>query len=51
MFDLIIKVLELGDLYGISKEIDIAKGINKMPLSVSEAWQQRKRKKAWQQKR
>jgi len=33
----IIQILKLDDFYGVSKNIDIAKGINKSPNSVKEA--------------
>lgn len=49
MFELIIQGLSIDDLYGVSKEIDIAKGINKMPLTFKEGWKQHKRRKAWRQ--
>jgi len=38
----------MHDYKGVSKEIDIAKGVNKLPLSFSEGWKQYKRLKAWQ---
>jgi hypothetical protein len=47
MFDLIIKTLEIGDLIGVSKEIDIAKGVNKLQTTWKGSWKQYKRKKAW----
>lgn len=50
MIDLILRALELGDMYGVSKEIDIAKGINKMPTTVKEGVKRLKRKRAWQPK-
>jgi len=51
MIDLILKILEISDMYGISKEIDIAKGVNKMPLTFKQAWRKRKRLKQWQQQK
>lgn len=45
---LIIEMLKLGDLYGVSREVDIAKGYNKLPQTVKEALIQRKRKAQWQ---
>jgi hypothetical protein len=50
MFELIIQCLSMGELRGVSKEIDIAKGVNKAPLTFSEGWKQYKRKKAWQKR-
>ncbi len=47
MFELIIKVIDIGELRGVSKEIDIAKGSNKLHTSFSKIWKQYKRKKAW----
>ena len=47
MFDLIIKCLELGESRGVSKEIDIAKGVNKLQTTWNGSWKQYKRKKAW----
>lgn len=43
MIDLILKMLELGDLKGVSNNIDIAKGVNKLPMTLKEGWNQRKR--------
>lgn len=37
MFELIYKMLQQDKYYGVSKEIDIAKGINKMPITIKEA--------------
>jgi len=48
MIGLILKSLELDKMIGVSKEIDIAKGVNKMPLTFREAWVNRQRKKQWQ---
>lgn len=47
MFDLIIRCLDLGELRGVSKEIDIAKGVNKLQTTFIGSWKQYKRKKAW----
>ena len=51
MIDLILKMLELDKHYGVSRNVDIAKGINKTPLRFSDGWEQRKRRKAWQKLR
>jgi len=48
MIDLILQMLAQGDLIGVSKNIDIAKGVNKLPKTIKEGWKQRKRIKAWQ---
>ena len=44
MIDLILKMLTIDDMLGVSKEIDIAKGVNKLPLTFKDAWKQYKRK-------
>ena len=49
MIDLILKMLQVGDIIGVSKNIDIAKGSNKLPMTLKEGWKQRKRAKKWQQ--
>ena len=41
----IIQLLNTNDFYNKSEIIDIAKGKYKVPLSVKEAWNQRKRRK------
>lgn len=48
MIDLILKMLNTNDMIGISKEVDIAKGVNELPLTFRQAWKQRKRKSKWQ---
>ena len=48
MIDTILKLIDLNDYYGISKNIDIAKGINKTPMTIREGINRRKRLKAWQ---
>jgi hypothetical protein len=49
MIDLILKMLDLGDLYGVSKNVDIAKGVNKLPLNFTDGFKQLKRNKKWLQ--
>lgn len=49
MIDLILKILDLDEMVGVSKEIDIAKGVNKLPLTFKEGLTQYKRNKKWQQ--
>jgi len=48
MIDFILKSLEVDEMYGVSKNIDIAKGVNKTPLTFNEAWKRRKRIRKWQ---
>lgn len=40
MFKLIHQLLQVGNLYGESNEIDIAKGVNNTPSTIKEAWRQ-----------
>ena len=40
----IIKMLELTDYYGVSENIDIAKGINELTASPKKVYKQVKRK-------
>tara|TARA_R110001632_G_scaffold181154_1_gene301234 strand:- start:290 stop:442 length:153 start_codon:yes stop_codon:yes gene_type:complete len=45
MIDLILKMLDIDDkMHGVSKNIDIAKGVNKLPMTFREGWKQYKRK-------
>lgn len=46
---MIFKLLELDNWYGVSKNIDIAKGINKIPETIKEGKDQIKRE--WLQKK
>jgi hypothetical protein len=48
MIDLILKMLDINKMHGVSKNIDIAKGVNKLPMTFKEGWNQRKRVKKWQ---
>ena len=48
MIELIHQMLQIDDFYGMSKNIDIAKGINEAPRGIREGLKQRKREKAWQ---
>lgn len=43
MIDLILKMLDIDKMHGVSKNIDIAKGVNKLPLTFKEGWSQQKR--------
>ena len=38
MFKIIYQIISLDNFDGISKEVDILKGINKIPTTVKEAW-------------
>lgn len=44
MIGLLLDILALDDFYGVSKEIDIAKGKNELALTVKKRWKQYKRK-------
>ncbi|MES2575675.1 MAG: hypothetical protein V4572_12070 [Bacteroidota bacterium] len=44
MFKLIYEMLQLQPMYGISKDIDVVKGINKYPTTIKESFQNAKRK-------
>lgn len=46
--ELVLKLLKLDDYYGKSRNIDIAKGINKVPMTIKEGLEQVKRKRKWQ---
>lgn len=48
MIELIIYMLVLDEFIGKSKNIDTAKGINKLPTTFKEGFKQYKRKRAWQ---
>lgn len=47
---MILELLELSDMIGVSKNIDIAKGKNKIPETWREGFEQLKREKAWLRK-
>lgn len=48
MIDFILNMLDIDEMIGVSKTIDIAKGSNKLPLNIKDAWEQHKRAKVWQ---
>jgi len=50
MIKQIIEMLRISEFYGCSKDIDIAKGIHKIPTSVKEVVEQTKRAKAWRKR-
>lgn len=47
---MILELLNIDEMRGVSKTIDIAKGKNKIPESWNEGYDQIKRKKAWLKK-
>jgi hypothetical protein len=48
---IIFKLLNLDDFYGMSENVEIAKGKYKIPLTIKDGFQQIKRKYKWQTKR
>lgn len=44
MFKMINQILQLDGFYGIDKDIDIVKGINKYPETMKQAFRYAKRK-------
>ena len=44
----IVTMLSAVEHDGITENIDIARGLYKLPDSISEAWKQHKLKKKWQ---
>ena len=44
----IIEMLKVSEHCGVSKNVDIAKGVNKLPTSFRIAFEQRKREAQWQ---
>ncbi len=47
---MIIEALQMYEYIGVSKRVDIAKGINKIPANLKEAREQVKRANAWKRK-
>ena len=47
MLGIILDILAMDKFHGISEEIDIAKGKNKLTMSFREGWEQSKRAKKW----
>ena len=45
MIQLIIQLLALDEFYGVSKNIDIAKGVNKLPKGIKGIYKQAKRRR------
>ena len=48
---IVLKLLDIDDFYGVSEEIEIAKGKYKLPLTFKEGFRQFKRRTKWQSKR
>lgn len=48
--DTILRILELDEFYGVSKNVDIAKGKYEFNTSFSKSWKQHKRDKAWRKR-
>lgn len=48
MIGIILDLLGVDEFYGVSEEIEIAKGKNKLQTGWKGAWEQRKRKEKWQ---
>jgi|GWRWMinimDraft_13_1066021.scaffolds.fasta_scaffold00046_5 hypothetical protein len=46
----IIQLLQLNDHYGVSENIEIAKGKNELPKSFKQGYRQIKRELKWQSK-
>jgi len=49
MFDLIIQCLSIDEMYGVSENIDIAKGKYKLQTTFKGSWEQYKRNKRCKQ--
>jgi hypothetical protein len=47
MIQLILQLLQVDKFYGMSRNIDIAKGSNQIPMTIKEGLKQTKRKRAW----
>lgn len=50
MINHILQMLQINDFYGESEFIDIAKGRNEIPKTVTKIYKQTKRKYAWKRK-
>lgn len=50
MIKILLDTLSMDEFYGVSEEIEIAKGKNKLKLSFGEKWEEHKRKREWSQK-
>ncbi|WP_168796324.1 hypothetical protein [Flagellimonas onchidii] len=51
MLKLLLEILQSQDFYGISEEIEIAKGRNAIPKSMTQALNQAKRHIFWQSRK
>ena len=47
MIGIILDILSIDEFYGISEEIEIAKGKNKLPTTFKEGMEKQKRKRKW----
>tara|TARA_R100001369_G_scaffold3678_1_gene11384 strand:- start:2058 stop:2198 length:141 start_codon:yes stop_codon:yes gene_type:complete len=45
---ILLQLLNIDKFYGVSKTMDIAKGKNKIPMTIRESYDQIKRKIKWQ---
>lgn len=50
MINEITDLLKIDPYYGVSENIEIAKGYNKIPLSIKEGYEQFKRKREWRKR-
>ena len=50
MLEAIVFLLNVDHHYGQGRNIEIAKGKNKIPTSLAEGWQQFKRNREWQKR-
>ena len=46
----ILKLLNIDEFYGVSENIEIAKGKNKLPETIKEGFKQVKREIKWQKR-
>ena len=50
MIEIILDMLAMDEFYNISEEIEIAKGKNKLPMTIKEGYKKAVRKAKWSQK-
>lgn len=48
--EILFNALAMGEFYNVSEEIEIAKGKNKIPMTVKEGFKKAIRKAKWSQK-
>ena len=51
MIKQIIELLKTDDFFGVAKEIDMAKGFYKVPMTIKEGINNAKRRAEWQRKK